>query len=92
MLAARRAGQLTTDQAIAIYFFLDAVNRLPEALAEAIDGELALTEEAPAEPATPDETAKAEKSGKGEKVKAEQANTSNAAKLLLEKYARRRRP
>jgi hypothetical protein len=45
--AARRAGQLDTDQATAIYIFLDAVNRLPEALAETIDHEVELIEEAP---------------------------------------------
>jgi predicted component of type VI protein secretion system len=38
----------------------------------------------------PEETKPAE--GKAEKAKAEQASTSAAAKLLLEKYARRRRP
>ncbi|MFN8511514.1 MAG: hypothetical protein U0841_02755 [Chloroflexia bacterium] len=47
LLVARRAGQLTTDQAAAIYAFLDAVNRLPEALAEVIDREVELIEEEP---------------------------------------------
>jgi pSer/pThr/pTyr-binding forkhead associated (FHA) protein len=36
--------------------------------------------------------APAEAQSKAEKTKAEQANTANAAKALLEKYARRRRP
>jgi hypothetical protein len=47
LLTARRAGHLTTNQAAAIYFFLDAVNRLPEALAETIDREVELIEEEP---------------------------------------------
>lgn len=47
LLVARRAGHLTTDQAAAIYAFLDAVNRLPEALAETIDREVELIEEEP---------------------------------------------
>jgi hypothetical protein len=47
LLAARRGGQLTPDQATAIYIFLDAVNRLPEALAEVIDREVELIEEEP---------------------------------------------
>jgi pSer/pThr/pTyr-binding forkhead associated (FHA) protein len=47
----------------------------------------ALPEETP-EPGEEKSTA----ARKADQVKAEQANTSNAAKLLLEKYARRRRP
>lgn len=47
VLIARRRGWLTQDQAVAIYIFLDAINRLPDALAEMIDRELQLVEEAP---------------------------------------------
>ncbi len=48
----------------------------------------ALPEEA-GEPAAQEQSTAAKKA---DQVKSEQANTSNAAKLLLEKYARRRRP
>lgn len=47
LLAARRSGQLRAEQAAAVYIFLDAVNRLPDALAETIDREVQITEEAP---------------------------------------------
>ncbi len=45
LLAARRQGRLTDAQAVALYLFLDAVNRLPDVLSEAIDRELQLNEE-----------------------------------------------
>jgi len=45
-VAARRQGTLTAPQAIAIYTFLDALNTLPDDLAEAIDREVQLIEEA----------------------------------------------
>lgn len=47
LLAARRQGRLSADQTLAIYIFLDAVNRLPDMFADTIDRELQLTEEAP---------------------------------------------
>jgi hypothetical protein len=49
----------------------------------------ALTEEEAASEGT---GGKSTAANKADQVKAEQANTSNAAKLLLEKYARRRKP
>lgn len=49
----------------------------------------ALPEENPEPPSAEEKSAAAQKA---DKVKAEQANTSTAAKMLLEKYTRRRRP